>query len=199
MKKKVVFNVTFTAVMIGLAVAFDFVAGLIPFLKFPYGGCISFAMLPLVLISIMCGPVYGIIGGSLFGLINYFIDGYGFNIISFLLDYIVAFATLAIISVFRKKILEGKKGYFVLGFALGLNLRWISSSISGVLNAASFGIDGPFLESIFGNGKTSLLYICIYSFILYNMPYIFASGVLCIVLGLIMYNSVIMRKNGENE
>lgn len=199
MKKKEVFNIIFTAVMIALAVAFDFVSGLIPFLKFPYGGCISFAMLPLVLISITCGPVYGVIGGSLFGLINYFIDGYGFNVVSFFLDYIFAFASLAIISIFRKQILEGKKLYFVLGFALGLLLRWISSGLSGVFNAASFGVDEAFLESIFGSGKSSLLYLFIYSFILYNLPYIFASGVLCIILGLIIYKGVIMRKFIENE
>lgn len=199
MKKKEVFNIIFTAVMIALAVAFDFISGLIPFLKFPYGGCISFAMFPLVLISITCNVWYGLIGGALFGLINYFIDGYGFNLSSFILDYILAFASLAAISIFKKQIVEGKKLYFVLGFVLGLVLRWICSGISGIINAGVFGIDEAFLEQIFGVGKNSLLYLIIYSFILYNLPYIFASGALCIVLGLITYNSVVLRKYGDFE
>lgn len=193
MRKKEVFNVVFTATMIALSVCFDFIVKAIPFLHFPYGGSVSLSMLPLVMIAITCGVPYGLVGGAAFGLINYFIDGYGFNIISFTLDYILGFAAMAIAGVFRKQILEGKKKYFILGFSLGLVLRWISSGISGVINAASFGIDEAFLEDIFGVGKTSVVYIYIYSFILYNLPYIFASGVLCIAVGLIIYKNVIIR------
>lgn len=193
MRKKEVFKVVFSATMIALAVCFDLISKIIPFLHFPYGGSMSLSMLPLVMIAITCGVPYGIIGGVAFGLINYFIDGYGFNIFSFLLDYIIGFSAMAVSGIFRKQILEGKKGYFILGFSLALILRWLSSGLSGVINAATFGIDGAFLESIFGMGKTSVIYIYIYSFILYNFPYIFVSGVLCIVLGLIIYKSVIMR------
>lgn len=194
MKKKEVFNIIFTAIMVSLTVVFDFLSELIPFINFTYGGNISLVMFPLALISITCNSWYGICGGICYGFINYLMDGYGFNIISIFLDYTLAYASIAIIGLFRKQILEGKKGYFILGFALGIITRWILTSISGMLNAEVFGIDSTYLENIFGAGKSSILYLALYSFVLYNMPYIFLSGALCIIVGILTYKVLIMRR-----
>ncbi len=58
----------------------------------PNGGGITIGMLPLVLISIICGGYYGLLSGIAYGVINCFvIDAYGFNVYSFFLDYIIAF------------------------------------------------------------------------------------------------------------
>lgn len=190
-RRKSVFNIAFSAIFLSLAIVLDYVCKLIPFLQMPNGGGISLGMLPLVLISIVCGGMYGLIGGIAYGLINCFvIDAYGFNIYSFFLDYIIAFAGFSVIAIFRTQILEGSKKHFILGFLLGGLIRWISSGFSGIINAKLWGYDEVFLEGIFGAGKGNRLWLYIYSFIYYNLPYIGVSLVLCIIIGLILLKRV---------
>ena len=157
----------------------------------PNGGGITIGMLPLVLISIICGGYYGLLSGIAYGVINCFvIDAYGFNVYSFFLDYIIAFAGFSIIAIFRKKILDGSKFYFVLGFVLGGIIRWISSGFSGVINAGLWGYDKEFLENIFGAGHGSKIWLYLYSFVYYNLPYIGVSVILCVVIGLILLKRI---------
>ncbi len=190
-KKKVIFNIAFSAIFLSLSVVLDYVFKLIPFLQMPNGGGITIGMLPLVLISIICGGYYGLLSGIAYGVINCFvIDAYGFNVYSFFLDYIIAFAGFSIIAIFRKKILDGSKFYFVLGFVLGGIIRWISSGFSGVINAGLWGYDKEFLENIFGAGHGSKIWLYLYSFVYYNLPYIGVSVILCIVIGLILLKRI---------
>lgn len=190
MRKKEVFNISLSAIMIALSVGLDLIFNSIPFLRFPYGGCVSLSMLPLVIVSISCGGGYGLGAGIIFGIINYFIDGYGFNIVSILLDYLLGFASLSVIAIFNKQIKAGSKKYFLIGFGLGCVLRWLCSGLSGILNMEAFGITSDFLESIFGTGKAGMGYAFIYSFILYNLPYILASYILCSVVGIALQNKI---------
>ena len=126
-KNEVVFGIAFSAMMIALAICFEVLCKVIPFLQMPLGGGISLAMLPLALVTVVCGVKYGICAGVAFGLINFLIDGYGFNLASFILDYIIGFTVISMIGIFRKDILKGKTRYFIFGFILGLLLRWIAS------------------------------------------------------------------------
>lgn len=189
--KDEVFNIAFSAIFLSLAIVLDYVSKLIPFFEMPNGGSISLGMLPLVLVSIVCGGGYGILSGIAFGLINCFvIDAYGFNVYSFILDYIVAFSGYAIISVFRNKIINGNRKYFVLGVVLGGIIRLISSGFSGVINAKLWGYDEVFLEGVFGAGKGSRMWLYIYSFIYYNLPYIFVTVLICILIGMVLLKRI---------
>ena len=148
MKKKTVFNIAFSAMMIALAICFDLLGKFVIVLQMPNGGGVSLTMLPLIMITIICNYKYGLVSGIAFGVINCFlIDGYSFNLASFILDYIIAFSGLAIIGIFAKQIKEGKKKYFILGVILGLVIRLIASGFSGVINAGVWGYDAEFFES----------------------------------------------------
>ena len=117
MKKKTVFNIAFSAMMIALAICFDLLGKFVIVLQMPNGGGVSLTMLPLIMITIICNYKYGLVSGAAFGVINCFlIDGYSFNLASFILDYIIAFSGLAIIGIFAKQIKEGKKKYFIANF-----------------------------------------------------------------------------------
>ncbi len=192
LQKTQIFNITFTAMMIALSVVFEYISKAIPFLEMPNGGSISLAMLPIAIAAVTCGWQYGLACGALYGLLNCFvIDGYGFNLASFILDYIIAFSGIAVIAVFNKQIKEGKKLYFVLGFVIGLVIRLIASGFSGVINAGIWGYHEKFLEGIFGAGKGSIGYLYLYSFVIYNLPYIAASGAACILIGVFSYKKIL--------
>jgi len=194
MRKKEVFKIIFTSMMIALAVCFELVAKVIPLPFWTLGGSISISMLPLIIATLVCGWAYGLACGCIYGLLNCFVlDGYSFNLASFLLDYIFAFSGVALIAIFRNKIMDNKRSYFVIGMILVFVFRLICSGFSGVINAEVWGYDSAFLEGVFGEGKGSLIYLYIYSFIIYNLPYLAVSCVLCTVIGLISYKRVIVR------
>ncbi len=194
MRKKEVFKIIFTSMMIALAVCFELVAKVIPLPFWTLGGSISISMLPLIIATLVCGWAYGLACGCIYGLLNCFVlDGYSFNLASFLLDYIFGFSGVALIAIFRNKIMDNKRFYFVVGMILVFVFRLICSGFSGVINAEVWGYDSAFLEGVFGEGKGSLIYLYIYSFIIYNLPYLAVSCILCTVIGLISYKRVIVR------
>ena len=194
MRKKEVFKIIFSSMMIALAVCFELVAKLIPLPFWTLGGSISISMLPLIIATIVCGFWYGLISGVIYGLLNCFVlDGYSFNLASFILDYILAFGGVCLIAIFKDKIFENKKRYFVLGLIIVFAFRLICSGFSGVINAGVWGYDEAFLEGVFGEGNGSMIYLYIYSFIIYNLPYLAVSCALCAAIGLISYKRVIIR------
>ena len=88
MKNKMIFKVVFSSYMVALAVVFDLVMKAIPILKMPTGGSVTISLLPLALASVVCGLWYGVAAAVVYGVINCFVlDGYGFNLVSFILDY----------------------------------------------------------------------------------------------------------------
>lgn len=192
MKRKNLFRLTFSAIFISLAIVLEIVCKSLPFLKMPNGGGIAITMLPLAFISIICGLGYGVASGIVFGLIDCFlIDGYGFSPYSFIFDYILAYSLLSIISLFRNKIIEGKKSYFIIGFLLGGFLRWLSCGLSGVLNAKLWGYDEVFLEGVFGVGHASKIWLYLYSFVYYNLPVIGLSTIISIIIGLVVAKRIV--------
>lgn len=202
MKKKEVFKIIFSSMMIALAVCFELVAKVIPLPFWTLGGSISISMLPLIVCAVVCGWAYGLASGAIYGLINCFIlDGYTFNLASFILDYILAFGGVAIVAIFKDKILDNKKKYFVIGVVLVYVFRLICSGFSGVINAGVWGYDEAFLEGVFGAGKGNMMYLYLYSFVVYNLPYLAVSCALSIAIGLISYKRVILRNydNYYNE
>ena len=72
------FQIAFAAIMIALSAVLDFAFKAIPLLDMPRGGSVTITMLPIVVAGVVCGPLYGVIAGVGFGIINCFlIDAYG--------------------------------------------------------------------------------------------------------------------------
>lgn len=198
MKKKEIFNVCFCAIMVALAVVFDFLFKFFnnTFLRvfFVKGGGVSLAMLPLVVASIVCNWKYGIITGVAFGLINLMYDGYTYSFAVVIFDYIVAFGCVGIAGIFRNKILQNKKIYFLIAFLLTMAARLASHVLSGIINAHNWEIDTMLAEQ----GKVGFIYVLNYC-IIYNAGYVVPSLMLCVLIGYLIYKPVFITFNPYNE
>jgi thiamine transporter len=145
------------------------------FLNMPQGGSITLTMLPIIIVSYHLGFKWGFTAGAVYGLMNLLMDFVVYHWASIFIDYIFAFGFISICSVFTKA-LKGNKVHFVLGIILGGFARYLMHGLSGVLLFAEYTPEGthPF----------------VYSFIIYNGPYMLGSVILCIVVGLLIYPSI---------
>ena len=181
MKKKQIQTLAEIAILVGVALVLDIIAGL--FSPFKYGGSISPAMLPIFIIAYRRGWKNGVIAGLAFGLLQlitlgsevftWIVDPTPFKIGAVIvLDYILPFALLGLAGLFKNPLTN--KMSFAYGIALGSFLRYLCHGLSGVIvwytYADAIGVD-PWL----------------YSFVLYNLPYMAASFAFCLILGLIPY------------
>ena len=72
-------------------------------------------------------------------------------------------------------------------------LRWVANGLSGVINAEAWGYNAEFLAEMFGDGKTGMGYLFLYSFVVYNYPYLSMSCVFCIVVGILAYKVLFQK------
>jgi thiamine transporter len=170
-------DMTEVAVLIAVAVVLEAVSTFIPFLHMPQGGSISLGMLPIFLIAYRKGVGTGLIAGFIFGLFNYLLSPYFVHWAQVLIDYGFAFTFLGFAGLFKDG-LENDKS-FVNGILLGGFLRYVMHSISGVIFFSEYaGAEGAL----------------IYSFVLYNLPYMLVSTVLCIIVGLNIKDRILVQK-----
>lgn len=161
------------AIFSALALILD----LIPFLSFKVwaqGGSISFAMIPIFIISYRWGLKGGLLSGLLFGVLRV-ISGTAWiaHPVQGLLDYPVAFTVLGFAGLFKTQaanaLKAGAKSTFVkwvtIGVTLGSTLRFFSHYLAGVVFFDSL-IDG--------------MNIWLYSFV-YNASYIIPSAIINII------------------
>lgn len=169
-KLAILTSITITAMMVALSIALEYFAKAIPGLQMPMGGTYSLTCLPLIIGSLYTGPIFGTIGGFLYGLLNFLIDGYGLHWGSLFLDYLLAFAFMGVAGFFSKAFYQKKWWSFIVASIVCMTLRYLSSSLSGVL----------YFPPDDGTNKY------LYSFVLYNGPYMLASLGLDLVGGIIL-------------
>lgn len=138
--KKSLADIVISAMMLALALAIKGISQLIPFSNLPYGGSITIILVPLCLVGLLCGPVWGIIVPVLFSVFNFLWDGVSSwtantsaVILTLFLDYIVAFGLCGISSLFRKPFFEKKAYAPLLAVLLSGILRLVSHFFSGVI------------------------------------------------------------------
>lgn len=150
-----------TAVMLALAT----VLSLFKIYKLPLGGSITLlSMLPIVLIAINYGTLWGLCTSFLYSLIQLVMGialdgllGWGLTpailIGCILFDYIFAFSLLGLAGVFRRR---GNVG-ICLGVALALFLRFLCHFISGSIFFRNWEVfHNPYLYSLCYNGSYML-------------------------------------------
>lgn len=178
-------KMSFTAMMVSLSVVFELLSKFVlnPILStipiigiifnMPYGGTVSLTMLPLFIAAYRLGFKWGFLAGVIYGIINQVIDIRFYHWASLFLDYIFAFGLISLCALFRRGAIDGNKTNYLLGMIIGAFMRYLMHSLSGVLIFAEYTPEGthPF----------------IYSFILYNGPYMLVSLILCIIVGLAIY------------
>ncbi len=184
--------ITEIAILVGVALVFDVIAGL--FSPFKYGGSISPAMLPIFIIAYRRGLKSGLFAGFIFGVLQALLaEAFGYGvfafivdegwwkfILMFILDYILPFTLLGLAGIFSNP-LKSKKS-FILGITLGSFLRYLSHGISGVLIWSYYaGLAG--MNPWF------------YSFVAYNLPYMLSSYALCLIVGIILFKREVWSYN----
>lgn len=124
-------------VMIGLNVAISYVLYIIPLVRYPQGGGITFfSMLPIMLLSLVYGRTIGVTGGLIFGLLKTLNGAFIVHPVQFFLDYILANMALGLAGTFG---IDKKYKIFLGSFMAGA----LSTFISVVSGVVFFGQYAP--------------------------------------------------------
>ena len=139
-----------TRILVECAILLSF-ATVLSFFKIvdlPYGGSVTVAsMLPVAVIAYRHGLGYGLLSGTLYGIIQQLL---GLKTLSYvttwqsvvaviLLDYVIAFMGIGLAGVFRKKV-ENQAAALTLGALLACVLRYACHVISGATVWAGLSI-----------------------------------------------------------
>lgn len=193
------------AILLGVAVVLDIVFGILSQGIFPWGGSISPSMLPIFIIAYRRGVKNGLLAGFMFAVIQMMMTGVISSgviaaipespyvgpgwlklILVYVLDYLVPFTLLGLAGIFKGAINNLKP--FVLGMILAAFIRYLSHGISGVLIWGSYT---SWFNETYGTNVSPF----IYSFVVYNLPYMAASLVFCILVGIIMFKRGLLKTN----
>ena len=159
-----IFNKKYTTTEIayaGVCLAASFALSFIKVSPVQYGGSITLAsFVPLLIYSYKCGAVKGTIAGIIFGLFNFISDPYILTPLTFILDYLLAFASIGLMGFAPKLGKLSLTAKVAIGTVIVYVARFIFHLISGFIYFAE--------DSIWANIPTpnmfvySLIYQCIY-------------------------------------
>jgi len=155
-------------------VALATVLSYIKIFSLPQGGSVTLvSMVPILLLALRRGPAVGLIGATLYGVVQFTVDPYMFSLAQALLDYPIAFGLLGVAGFFQKR-------PFV-GITLGMLGRFVAHFFSGIIFFASFAPEGmnPAVYSAMYNGGYLLVELVISIYVIYLLR---ASKVLDIYL-----------------
>lgn len=167
------------AILGALAVVLGLLSKLLG-LELPNGGSFSLSMLPLIIYGFRRGPKMGFIMGFTYGLINFITDGQILHWGSIFFDYLIPFALVAFIpGLLRKKAQSGSYFAIILGAFLAGFARYIFHGLSGVIFFSEYaGEVNPWL----------------YSFIIYNLPYMAVSTLGSLIFTVLLSRNFIVEE-----
>lgn len=136
----------------GMCIALAFVLSYIRLYRMPQGGSITPAsMLPIIIYSIIFGPVAGITTGIAYGFLQFFQDGSAVHWTQLFLDYPLAFGFLGIAGMTPRKI--NLPSRIIIGTFIAVLGRGLMHVLSGVIFFAEYaGEQNPWIYSIIYNG-----------------------------------------------
>ena len=208
MKKKNLYWLVESAVMIALAAVLELVAKMI-IPEMPFGGQVTIvSMLPVVLVGWKYGIGKGIITGFVYSLVQMalgvktisslilpasddYLGGIGNIVLMFIFDYIVAYTVLGLGAIFKNKITNNSISLSLGAFTV-LSLRYISHIISGYILYGAwaewfFTQDGFYswgqtiMKTYTGNAL-SLVYSIVYNGF-YMIPEIIITTIVAVIIG----------------
>lgn len=163
-------SITESAIMIALAVTFEFIVKSFGFLTLPQGGSLSLTMLPIMIIGLRRGVKYGVLTGIIYGILNFMIDGYVLHWGSLILDYLLAFSVIGLTGLFKNK---AKDNIWILMFSIFIVafMRFAIHVTSGMIFFREYlETDGSLLADLIGS-------------LSYNSIYMLPSTILCLIFG----------------
>lgn len=139
---------------IALAVAMSIILSFIKLFQLPFGGSANLAaMLPIILISLIYGPIIGIFTGFVYSVLNFIIGpAYILHPIQVLFDYTLPFMAIGLSGFFKNN------KYLSIG--VGFLGMFIFNYIAGVIFWGSYAADynmTPLIYSLVYNGSYNLL------------------------------------------
>ncbi len=150
-----------------MCIAIGYVLSCIKLYRLPQGGSITPAsMLPLVMFSVACGPVPGVLVGCAYGLIGLLQDPYVIHPIQMLVDYPLAFGAVALGAMVN--FIPMRRGLRLpLAVLIGAFGRYCMAVLSGT---AFFAEYAPV-------GQTAFVYSLVY-----NFSYLWLDTLLCMLI-----------------
>lgn len=149
----------------GVCVATSFTLAVIKVSPIQYGGSITLASLvPILVYAYIYGVADGLLVGLIHGLLNFIEDPYILTPATFLLDYLLAFASVGLMGVFGKMARKEKGALpLVLGCISVCALRFVFHLCSGAIffMEGAVWVDFP-AWAVSGAFIYSFIYQCVY-------------------------------------
>ncbi len=208
MKKKNLYWLVESAVMIALATVLELVAKMI-IPEMPFGGQVTIvSMLPVVLVGWKYGIGKGIITGFVYSLVQMalgvktisslilpasddYLGGIGNIILMFIFDYILAYTVIGLGSMYKKMIKNDSLSLSLGAFTV-LSFRYISHIISGYIlygawaewffTQEGFYSWGQTIMNTYTGNALSLVYSIIYNGS-YMIPEIIITTIVAVIIG----------------
>ena len=149
----------------GICVALSFVLAIIKFKPVQYGGSITLAsFVPVLIFAYVYGAADGFMVGLIHGLLNFIESPYILTPATFILDYLLAFASIGVMGFFAK-MRKSEKAVLpvVLGCLCVFALRFIFHLCSGMIFFLQDAVWVSLPDWAMGNAFIySLIYQCVY-------------------------------------
>ena len=150
------------AIVVALATVFDVFSKSVPLPRLPYGGSVSIAMLPVMVLALLRGWKVGGVAGIMYGIVALVREQHFIHPAQLLLDYPLAFGAIGLTGIATLKessqlaFLRLRVGAAVLASS---GLRFCAHFVSGIVFWAQFAPEGQpvWLYSLLYNGSYMLV------------------------------------------
>ena len=148
----------------GICLAASFALSFIKVSPVTYGGSITLAsFVPLLIYAYKFGPIKGTLAGLIFGLLNFISDPYILTPMSFVLDYLLAFASIGIMGFAPKLGKLPLTAKVAIGAVCVYVLRFVFHLLSGIIYFNEDAIWVSLPEWALANSFIySFIYQCVY-------------------------------------
>ena len=161
----------------GISIASSFALSFVKFKFIPSGSITVASLVPIMLYAYFFGAVSGLLVGLIHGLLQFIESAYLFNATTFLLDYPIAFASIAMMGLARN-LVKKELPALTVGVLLTYLCRFTAHVISGLIYFNAGMIDANFPT---GN-------MFVYSFI-YQISYVGPDMVIALVVTVLLSTS----------
>ena len=169
-------------VFAGVSIATSFVLSFIKF-EFSFGGSITLASsVPILIYSYAYGLVPGFSAGIIYGLLVFIREPYILTPLTFLLDYILPYAMIGLMSI-PKRFIKNQLGNIVVGTVIVYLFKYLMHILSGI-----FYFNIGYVVDAFPQSNAF-----IYS-ALYNGSYLLPDMMICLIVFVILVKTNILSR-----
>ena len=158
----------------GICIASSFALSFVKFKFVPSGSITVASLVPIMLYAYFFGPISGLLVGLIHGLLQFIESAWLFNATTFLLDYPIAFASIAMMGVARK-LIDKELPALTVGVLLTYLCRFTAHVISGFIY-----FNGGMIETSLPHSN-----MFVYSFI-YQISYVGPDMIIALIVTVLL-------------